>query len=100
MPENERTPERTPAAAEAGAERAAPPTRDGRAHRRRRRLTHLGTLGLLFAFLGVVLVARVTRAMPPDDITFVIGLGDGAPRIVLDPANMVLAIGVLFILAG
>ena len=71
-----------------------------RARHRRRHLTHLGTLGLLFGFLGVVLVARVTPAMPPEDITFIVGLGDGAPKLVLDPANMVLGIGVLFVIAG
>ena len=80
---------------DAGDAAAAKPERRGRP-----RLGHLGTIGVLFAFLGFVLVFRVTPAMPPDDIALVIGLGDGAPRLVLDPANLVLLIGIVFIVAG
>ena len=68
--------------------------------RRRRGLSHLQTLGLLFGGFGVFLVWRVVPALPPDDITFVFGLGDAAPRVVLDPANAVLGIGVLFVIAA
>jgi simple sugar transport system permease protein len=79
---------------------APPPGPAPRPSRHRWRLSHLQTLGLLFGFLGVVLVAQVAGALPTDDITFVIGLGAEAPRLTLDPPNAVLAIGVLFVIAA
>src|SRR5687768_10045161 len=67
---------------------------------RRRGFSHIQTLGFLFGFLGVVLVARVVSALSDDDIAFVLGLGEAAPKLVLDPANAVLGIGVLLIIVG
>jgi general nucleoside transport system permease protein len=79
---------------------APPPRPAHRASRRRPRLSHLQTLGMLFGFLGAVLVFRVVGALPTDDITFVIGLGDAAPRITVDPPNAVLAIGLLLLIVA
>jgi general nucleoside transport system permease protein len=64
------------------------------------RLSRFQTLGVLFGFLGFTLVFRVAGALPGDDIVFVLGLGDAAPRIPVDPPNAVLAIGVLFLVAA
>ena len=89
-------PEHDTADAPGHATRAGAP----RALRHRRRLSHLGTLGVLFGTLGLVMITRVVPALPPEDVTFVVGLGDAAPRLVLDPANAVLAIGLLFVIAA
>ena len=64
------------------------------------KLSRLQTLGIFFGLLGFVLVFQVAGAVPPDDITMVFGLGDAAPRIPLDPANAVLGIGILFVIAA
>lgn len=64
------------------------------------KLSRLQTLGIFFGLLGATLVSKVATSLPPDDITFVFGLGDAAPRIPLDPPNMVLGIGVLFVIAA
>ena len=69
-------------------------------HRGLTTLSRLQTLGILFGFLGLTLVAKVAGALPGDDITFIFGLGDAAPRIPLDPPNMVLGIGILFLVAA
>lgn len=83
---------------------ASPPTPEAtRAATRQRGVTKLSrhqTLGIFFGLLGVVLVAQVATALPPDDITFIFGLGDAAPRFPLDPPNAVLGIGVLFVIAA
>lgn len=74
-----------------------------RALSRQRGLTNLSrlqSLGITFIVLGALTAALLARTMPPDDKTFVFGLGDGAPRVTLDPSNAVLAIGVLFVVAG
>ncbi|HVM20532.1 MAG TPA: hypothetical protein VM307_11270, partial [Egibacteraceae bacterium] len=64
------------------------------------KLSRFQTLGIFFGLLGVVLVAQVATALPGDDITLVLGLGEVAPRITLDPPNTVLGIGVLFVIAA
>ena len=64
------------------------------------RLSRLQTLGIFFGLLGITLVSTVAGALPSDDITFIFGLGDAAPRIPLDPPNLVLGIGILFIVAA
>ena len=64
------------------------------------KLSRLQTLGIFFGILGVTLVTTVVGALPGEDVTFVFGLGDAAPRLPLDPPNAVLAIGVLFIIAA
>lgn len=64
------------------------------------RLSRLQTLGLLFGFLGIYLVADAAGSLPDDDVTFALGLGDAAPTFTFDPPNVVLGIGVLFVLAA
>ncbi len=63
------------------------------------RLSRLQTLGVMFGLLGAVLV-RVAAALPGEDVTFGIGLGDAAPEFPVDPPNAVLAIAVVYLLAA
>ncbi len=69
-------------------------------HRGVTRLSRLQTIGVLFGLLGVTLLTKVAGALPGEDITLVFGLGDAAPRVPLDPPNMVLGIGILFLVAA
>src|SRR5688572_3210309 len=64
------------------------------------KLSRLQTLGVFFGILGFTLIFQVASALPADDITFVFGLGDGVPQISLDPPNLVLGIGILFLVAA
>ena len=64
------------------------------------KLSRLQTLGVFFGILGFTLIWQVAGALPGDDITLVFGLGDAAPRISLDPPNLVLGIGILFLIAA
>lgn len=64
-----------------------------------RRSSRLQNLGIFFLMLGGCLL-WVSGHLPTDDITFVFGLGDLAPRILLDPPNAVLAIGMVYLIAG
>jgi ABC-type uncharacterized transport system permease subunit len=69
---------------------------------RRRGLTSLSRLqllGIVFVVLGL-LVVWLSRALSGEDVAFVFGLGDLAPRVPLDPPNTVLAMGVVMALLG
>lgn len=63
------------------------------------RSTRLQSLGIFFLMLGACLL-WVSGRVPVADVTLVFGLGDLAPRIPLDPPNAVLAIGLLYLVAG
>src|SRR5688500_12282202 len=64
------------------------------------KLSRLQTLGVFFGILGFTLLVQVASALPGDDITFAFGLGDTAPHVTLDPPNVVLGIGILFLVAA
>lgn len=55
--------------------------------------------GLFFLLLGACVVWLSGR-VPVEDVTFVFGLGDLAPRATVDPPTTMLAIGVLQLIAG
>ena len=63
------------------------------------RLSRLQTLGVCFGVLGIALL-RAAAALPDEDIVFIVGLGDGAPRLPVDPPNAVLAIALVYVLAA
>jgi simple sugar transport system permease protein len=56
--------------------------------------------GVLYALLGLVVAVWVAGSLPGDDVRFSIGAGREAPRLVLDPPNAVLGIGVALVVAG
>ncbi len=91
----------TPAASKTAPDAPEPEVVSQRTRRRGlTRLSRLQTIGLLFGLLGVVLVGQVANALPADDVIFTFGFGDLAPELPVDPPNAVLAIGVLFCVAG
>ncbi len=63
------------------------------------RLSRVQTLGVCFGLLGAALL-RVAAALPGEDVTLAIGLGDAAPEFPLDPPNAVLGIAVVYLLAA
>lgn len=63
-------------------------------------LTRLQLTGVLFGILGFTVLLYVAPVLPADDVTFVVGLGDLAPSLPLDPPNATAAIGVLLIVLG
>jgi simple sugar transport system permease protein len=82
---------------------APEPQIDTMAASRRRGLTGLSRLqvtGIVFAVLGLVVALLVAPALPADDVTFSVGLGDLAPAFAFDPPNATIAMAVLMILLG
>ena len=65
----------------------------------RPRSTRTNNLGIFFLMLGAC-VLWVSGRVPVEDVTLVFGLGDLAPRLPIDPPNAVLAIGLLYLVAG
>lgn len=65
----------------------------------RPRATRTNNLGIFFLMLGACLL-WVSGRVPLEDVTLVFGLGDLAPRLPVDPPNAVLAIGLLYLVAG
>ncbi len=65
----------------------------------RPRSTRTNNLGIFFLMLGAC-VLWVSGRLPVEDVTLVFGLGDLAPRLPIDPPNAVLAIGLLYLVAG
>ncbi len=65
----------------------------------RPRSTRTHNLGIFFLMLGAC-VLWVSGRLPVEDVTLVFGLGDLAPRLPIDPPNAVLAIGLLYLVAG
>jgi simple sugar transport system permease protein len=63
-------------------------------------LSRLQSLGIAFAVAGALIIALLPGALPGEDVTFLFGLGDAAPRFSLDPPNGVLAIGVAFLVVA
>ena len=64
-------------------------------------LSRLQSLGIVFALAGLLIVWRLASALSGEDLTFVFGLGELAPRVTLDPPNAVLGIGAAFgVVAG
>lgn len=59
----------------------------------------LQSIGLFFILLGGALL-WISGNVPAEDITLVLGLGDLAPRLSLDPPTAVLAIALLYLVAG
>ncbi len=77
-------------------ERAEPPEA---ATPLRSRSGRVQNLGIFFLMLAACLL-WVSGQVPSEDVTLVFGLGDLAPRILIDPPNAVLAIGLLYLVAG
>lgn len=63
-------------------------------------LSRLQSLGIAFGIAGLLIVFRLVGALAGDDVTFVFGLGDLAPRVSLDPPNAVLGIGLAFLVVA
>ncbi len=61
--------------------------------------TRANNLGIFFLMLGAC-VLWVSGRVPVEDVTFVFGLGDLAPQLPIDPPSAVLAIGLLYLVAG
>lgn len=91
-PSDTKAPERPPPAERPP--RAAAPSRGWT------RLSRIQTIGAVYLLFGLFLVFQVAGAMPPDDVAFVLGVGEFVPTFTFDPSNTVLAVGLLFSAAG
>lgn len=82
---------------------APEPRIDTMAASRRRGITGLSRLqvtGIVFVVTGLAVAALLAPALPGDDVTFTLGLGDLAPSTTLDPPNATLGIGAVLVLLG
>ncbi|MGH8898795.1 MAG: ABC transporter permease [Egibacteraceae bacterium] len=68
--------------------------------RGRSRLSRREAIGSAYVVGGLLLAVRVAGALPGQDVRFAVGVGRGAPRIVLDPRGAVLGIGLLLAVLG
>ncbi len=68
--------------------------------RRWGQLSRLQTIGVLFLFVGGVLVGRVAAALSGQEANFRFGVGGDAPTLTFDPGTVLLGFGVLYLLFG